>query len=336
MFSRLLAKKLVLGVVAVQVFALVYMAGEREYVRAYGTRVYLQTAPIDPRDPFRGDYVRLRYSFSTLFNSQLSPVNEVWGAGEQVYAQLKPVGGGRHELDSFAHVPPEQGIYLKGRTTHDYTLARFGAIGVKYGLEQYFVEQGQGLVMEERLGARNEMQVPLEVQVAVGAGGIGVIVDHRWSQLGVKLELKRIQTRNFTGDTDNPEQAASPLVLMSYQNVSNDDLALIDDPDHCSFHLQAVDPARFTAMASEVCNNFVPAEEHFIRLAPGEVHRVEFDLSDARWHVLVDGEEKEIGKLDQNDFFRITYRAEAVEGQAANLWEGSLASPAFTAWGLVD
>ena len=45
-------------VAALQIVLLAFMAGEREWVARTGTPVVLRTAPIDPRDPMRGDYVR--------------------------------------------------------------------------------------------------------------------------------------------------------------------------------------------------------------------------------------------------------------------------------------
>ena len=52
--------------IAAQILVLGVMAGKREFILATGERVFLRTAPIDPRDPFRGDFVRLRYDISTV------------------------------------------------------------------------------------------------------------------------------------------------------------------------------------------------------------------------------------------------------------------------------
>ena len=38
----------------------------REMVVQRGTKIGFATAPLDPRDPFRGDYVRLRYPLNAL------------------------------------------------------------------------------------------------------------------------------------------------------------------------------------------------------------------------------------------------------------------------------
>ncbi|MFA6177031.1 MAG: GDYXXLXY domain-containing protein, partial [Phycisphaerae bacterium] len=59
-------KLLIIFVVILQVILLAYMAGQRENVLRTGKTIYLRTVPIDPRDLFRGDYVRLQYEISNI------------------------------------------------------------------------------------------------------------------------------------------------------------------------------------------------------------------------------------------------------------------------------
>src|SRR5688500_8738375 len=57
---------LILAAVAAQVAVLAWMAAEREWVGRTGRTVYLRTAPGDPQDPMRGDYVRLDYEIANV------------------------------------------------------------------------------------------------------------------------------------------------------------------------------------------------------------------------------------------------------------------------------
>ena len=57
-------KAFILAAIILQVMVLAYMAGEREYILKNGKLIHLRTAPVDPRDLFRGDYVRLNYEIS--------------------------------------------------------------------------------------------------------------------------------------------------------------------------------------------------------------------------------------------------------------------------------
>ena len=52
--------------VLVQIGALVAMIANKQWTLNTGTPVLLQTAPVDPRSLFMGDYARLAYSISQL------------------------------------------------------------------------------------------------------------------------------------------------------------------------------------------------------------------------------------------------------------------------------
>ena len=58
--------KLTIAIAALQLVVLAYMAGEREWVVRTGRTIYLRTAPLDPRDAMRGDYVSLSYDISRV------------------------------------------------------------------------------------------------------------------------------------------------------------------------------------------------------------------------------------------------------------------------------
>ena len=53
--------RFIIGAIAFQLLVLGYIAGQREWILRTGRTVWLRTAPIDPRDVMRGDYVRLDY-----------------------------------------------------------------------------------------------------------------------------------------------------------------------------------------------------------------------------------------------------------------------------------
>jgi uncharacterized membrane-anchored protein len=67
-------KAIILGAIILQVVVLAYMAGEREHILRNGKVILLRTAPIDPRDLFRGDYVRLNYEISRIGVDQLKGI----------------------------------------------------------------------------------------------------------------------------------------------------------------------------------------------------------------------------------------------------------------------
>lgn len=73
-------KIFILLAVLAQACVLVFMAAEREYILYYGKTIKLRTTPVDPRDPFRGDYVMLNYEISNIplkiFKDKLPSISE--------------------------------------------------------------------------------------------------------------------------------------------------------------------------------------------------------------------------------------------------------------------
>ncbi len=92
---------LILVCIAAQLLVLGVMAGEREFILSTGERIRLRTAPIDPRDPFRGDFVRLRYEISAIAPGQIraSVHDHAKEKGYPVYAVLKKGEGDLYDLD---------------------------------------------------------------------------------------------------------------------------------------------------------------------------------------------------------------------------------------------
>ena len=74
--------------VVLQILILAGMIGYRHYWVETGEKVMLRVSPVDPRDLFRGDYVRLSYEISSLDLDRLS-VKGGFRPGEKVYVILE-------------------------------------------------------------------------------------------------------------------------------------------------------------------------------------------------------------------------------------------------------
>jgi uncharacterized membrane-anchored protein len=334
----------VLLAVAAQLLVLAWMAGEREWISRTGQVVHLRTAPVDPRDLFRGDFVRLQYEINSVPIEGADPAAEhpQRKRHEVIYTRLRPAGEGLYEAAGSGRSRPTEGPFLRGRTEDAW---RFGWSGgghgfVKYGIEQFFVEQGGGLAIEQRRGNREGLQVPMEVEVAIGASGTGVIRGYRWSRLGIRLEvLRRPAPRDRNAPP--PPGPLSPKLRLTLANASDASLAIVDPAGHCALHLV---PVAWAAAAERVapahdCGRVERGAADLVVLAPGQSHGMELDLSEPRWHVLKDGKAIEIGALPGLAQFRIEYRApgpEALPDDTNRIWRGRLASPSFNASGVVD
>lgn len=147
-----------------------------------GTEVRLATAPVDPRDLFRGDYVILGYKISTLDLSKLDG-DKTFERNQPVFVRVAPGADGLAEATGvYLARPPaaDGGAVLEGKVTStgacvtnasgdpDCNAGR-RAIRVTYGLESYFVPQGTGRAIETTERKR------LEIVAAVSSSGQAAI-----------------------------------------------------------------------------------------------------------------------------------------------------------------
>jgi uncharacterized membrane-anchored protein len=126
-----------------------------------GRIVVMEVVPVDPRDLFRGEYVRLDTPASRL------PMAGDSGrklAGTVVYAQLEPtnVAGGRtvHRATGFSSRPVGGAVNLRGRVRW----ASNESIVVDYGLDAFFMKEGAARPIEDAMRAGR--QVLMEVAIA--------------------------------------------------------------------------------------------------------------------------------------------------------------------------
>jgi len=334
-------KTFIVLAVLMQILVLVYMAGEREYILRNGKIIYLRTAPIDPRDLFRGDYVRLNYEISSIPAGNLPRGDAAkMTKGEKVYVNLKESSNGLYELDRISESKPREGIYLVGRSPYDYWYQRFGhPLMLNYGIEAYFVQQGRGREIEQRLGSRNQIQIPLEMQIAVGRNGKSVIKGHRWSPVGIGLRVLRSAPAT-------PQLQPGPVsakVALTLANASDAPLALVVLPDDCSFTLETAQSAQKEwVLVNNPCESFQPVDSDVLVLQPREEKIFEFDFSDERWFVQAQNTPPaEIGTLDWSERFRLIYRPPAELAcrhldDSDLIWQGYLPSRAFHGRGRID
>lgn len=144
-----------------------------------GQEVRLEIAPVDPRDLFRGDYVVLAYRIGTVE----VPPNLAFTRGQQVFVTLRPDAINKARAVAVAAERPAvsgSDIVIAGFVTASSTCrlndagardCKLGtnAVGVRYGLEKYFVPQGEGKKIELMEKSR------LEVVAAVAPSGQAAI-----------------------------------------------------------------------------------------------------------------------------------------------------------------
>ena len=102
------------------------MTGQ-EVVLKRGQEIKIRCQPIDPYDPFRGRYVRVRLDLSLPENLQLP---EGWDRQQRVFAILGTDVEGFAEVKSIQLDEPGQGLYVRGQklnwgNTFDLGLDRY-------------------------------------------------------------------------------------------------------------------------------------------------------------------------------------------------------------------
>lgn len=128
-----------------------------------GERIVLAVKPVDPRDFFRGDYVILNYDVNSMVISDGEKLILPWNRSrtyddQAVYVELEQVPGSGEWTGKQATITRPTGVkYLRGRITSDYRQP------LKFGIEAYFVQEGQGRELELQ---RNERKLKAEIAVA--------------------------------------------------------------------------------------------------------------------------------------------------------------------------
>jgi uncharacterized membrane-anchored protein len=165
------------GVLAVMVF-------DRMRLLTTGREITLPIIPVDPRDLFRGEYVELGYAVgrvpARLFEGPPPSPNTPF------YVTLEKAQDGtwapiKLSRDKPQEIGPDR-IVLKGRSRFN----RLGLDGsdpnavnsVRYGIEQYFVPQGEGLRLEA-LARDKKLAALIAVDGSGNAAIKGILIDGR-------------------------------------------------------------------------------------------------------------------------------------------------------------
>lgn len=122
------------------------------YTLHFGQEILLETAPVDPRDLFRGDYVTLSYEISRINLNEI-PYDTDFSTREDIYASLSKKDK-FWTVDAVSHTKPGFGkdqVCMKGRVTNSFD----NQVSVDWGIESYFVPEGKGRLIERQRNVEN-------------------------------------------------------------------------------------------------------------------------------------------------------------------------------------
>lgn len=352
----------IISAIAVQFLILGQMAAKREWILRTAPTVWLRTAPVDPRDLFRGDYVRLGYEIGTIPPSKFSPelkrrltertqeANRIYRRREiVVYVSLAVTDSGVAEIAGADLTPPATGLYIKGRARPGLADERAALWNVAYGIDAWYVQQGKGRALERRApeGAPDGVQVPMEMQVALGRGGEAALKDYRWSPLGIRFDVTGGEPpRGSAKAKTEPVGKTTPKkVKIGLYNASPAPLAVVLPADLSTFRIRHVvfgaEPD--AASGADGTPAAPPADADVRVLQPRESVTVEIDPHDPRWFVRDerDGKPRPLGAKDGYANFQVVYAAPAAGACAglreqARIWHGTVVTRTFSDWQLRD
>jgi uncharacterized membrane-anchored protein len=185
----------ILIVAALQIAALAAMVADRMWLLSSGREVTMAVRPVDPSDPFRGEYVILTYDISRIQVWEVESDGEM-RLGESVFVTMKPTGQPNGwSVTRVAHQKSDSvedgSIVIKGRVTQNFRewststeaweregqpdfypplsekpkhLCPGGCpiLTVDYGIESFFMQQGTARPIEEQ---RNDGSLSAKVAI---------------------------------------------------------------------------------------------------------------------------------------------------------------------------
>jgi uncharacterized membrane-anchored protein len=110
--------------VLLQVVLLIGIVAYRQYWVMTGEKILLKTAPVDPRDIFRGDYISLRYEISALDLGKLG-MREKFIPRERVYVILEKNREGTFDATSASRELPAGKKFIQGRVQYEMPLSKW-------------------------------------------------------------------------------------------------------------------------------------------------------------------------------------------------------------------
>lgn len=161
-------------VAAAQIGVLYSMIAGRAAILRDGREITLEVRPVDPRDLLRGDYVSLSYDISALPETLFAGQDPTDSDTRIVWVRLRPDAGGLHRAIAARYGAPPAGAPAAGEVDlrgHTYVApGGAAAVPVDYGLERFYLPEGEGKPIEQGIGTR-----PFRMKVAVALDGTGQV-----------------------------------------------------------------------------------------------------------------------------------------------------------------
>ncbi|WP_274629242.1 GDYXXLXY domain-containing protein [Arvimicrobium flavum] len=150
-------------VALLQIAFLGWMIAGRASVLRKGAEVLLKVEPVDPRDLLRGDYVRLGYEIASIPTDLVAnlPAGQATSEAGQIFVRIGKDGDGYWRVRSATLGVPgdapvgEGELVIRGTAAAAWGLDSGSRLSVTYGIERYYLPEGEGLQMEKDMRVRS-------------------------------------------------------------------------------------------------------------------------------------------------------------------------------------
>ena len=160
----------VIGAMIFIVLVVIWFVVSQEYTLQTGQEVYLETMPIDPRDPLRWDYVVLRYEIERDEKITDLITTRNLQEGDDIYISLGQSTQWPAYVTSVSATPPTSWIFIAGK------IGSWNSIDL--WIWKYFVPEWTGREIEK---VRSDM----EILAVIDKYGIAKIKNlyYKWEEI---------------------------------------------------------------------------------------------------------------------------------------------------------
>lgn len=116
-----------------QLYVPAHMIFSREEILETGDTYKFDVAPVDPNDPFRGKYIRLRYAENTV----AIPEGTHWQANESVYVILTRDKNGYARIKGVSKTRPEDSHYVAAKVDNVFN----NTLIIQYPFNRLYMEE---------------------------------------------------------------------------------------------------------------------------------------------------------------------------------------------------
>lgn len=169
-------KALIITIIWIVAFFGVVIAIQ-EYTLYTGEEIYLETAPVDPRDLLRWDYVTLRYAFESEDIVQNYITQNNLQDGSTLYLSFTKDSDGLWSVSAVSETRPSSGLFMQVQVQKQ----SWWRGSLQTGIGKYFVPEGTGRQIEL---VRSDMTVLAKIDKY----GTAKIIDlyYQWEKINPK------------------------------------------------------------------------------------------------------------------------------------------------------